>query len=266
NPTMVEVRNAIFEIGAWFAQFTKEDDWVGGGITIAFAGHGEINTGSLVIRDGVITYKDLYDLLSAISLSGRLRYNLILDSCYSGRFLIDFLYESLNDKSKLIPDYLGAACMYDETAVEESSLGHGLYTYCFSVRREEIGGYAARAIQPDNSYGPSVNFVGGSYGVSLMTFGMQNPLIFDQYSFSLCGETVNVSRGDFFEDVIDKDEVIYNLEALRDQFKRNINKISKGNNVHRTRHLTNEELQESLEEQIALQEKFKNIKPSKQIT
>lgn len=120
NPTMIEVRNAIFEIGAWFAQFTKEEDWVGGGITIAFAGHGEGDSGSLVLKDGVITYKDLHELLSAISLSGRLRYNLFLDSCYSGRFLIDLLYESLNDESPLIPDYLLAASMYDETAVEES--------------------------------------------------------------------------------------------------------------------------------------------------
>ncbi|RXZ02147.1 hypothetical protein [Fictibacillus sp. S7] len=258
NPTMVDVRNAIFEIGAWFSQYTKEDDWVGGGITISFAGHGEYDTGSLVLKDGVITYKDLFELLSAISLSGALRYHLLLDSCYSGRFLIDFLYESLNEESKLIPDYLGAASMYDETAVEETSLGHGVYTYCFSVRQEEFAGYAARAIQPDNSYGPSVGFAGGPYGVSLMTFGMQNPLTFDQYDFELCGETVAVFRDSNYTELIDKAEVMYNLETVRDQFKRNINRISKGNNIFRTKHLTNEELKQSLEEQIALQEKFKN--------
>ncbi|TCI24045.1 hypothetical protein EVJ30_14590 [Exiguobacterium sp. SH5S13] len=258
NPTMIEVRNAIFEIGSWFAKYTKEDDWDGGGITIAFAGHGEDRNGSLVLKDGVITYRDLYELLSLVSWSGNLRYNLLLDSCYSGRFLIDFLYESLEEKSKLVPSYLAAACMYDETALEESSLGHGLFTYCFSVDRHEMGGYAAKAIQADNSYGPSLDFIQGAYGVSLLTFGMQNAIKFDQYDFEVCGETVPLFKDKDYEDVINKDEVMYNLESVRDQFKGAINRISKNNRVYRTRHLTTEELQQSLEEQIALQERFKD--------
>jgi hypothetical protein len=68
--------------------------------------------------------------------------------------------------------------MHDEFALEDSSLGHGLFTYCFSVRPDAIGAHRAQAIFPDNRFGPSLSIAAGERGCSLMSAGAQNPLAY----------------------------------------------------------------------------------------
>jgi hypothetical protein len=86
--------------------------------------------------------------------------------------------------------------MEDEFAWEESGLGHGVFTYCFSVREPSLGSLAANAVQPNNTYGPSLAIAGGDLGCSFLTVGRQNPVRY-------CNGTghLEVARGnlDLFE-------------------------------------------------------------------
>lgn len=68
--------------------------------------------------------------------------------------------------------------MEDEYADEDSGLGHGLFTYCFSVREPGPGSLSAVAIQPDNTFGPSLAIAGNYLGCSLLSAGSQNPVFY----------------------------------------------------------------------------------------
>nr|WP_295974172.1 hypothetical protein [uncultured Bacillus sp.] len=204
---MLEVAKAIFQIGAWLAQFKSNKDWAGGGITITFAGHGKDKDGSLVLEDGEITYSDLHDLLTRISFDNRLKVDLILDSCYSGKFIVDFLYAAESSK-KIITNYLASACMHDETAMEDPLLGHGVFAYCFSAPKNRIGLYS------------------GAMGCSMLTSGKQNPVIIDYTECKLCGKDFPVFNDEEFNQLISKDELYYRLDTIRYEYKRSINKPS----------------------------------------
>lgn len=103
----------------------------------------------------------------------------MLDSCHSAAFTTEILDAAFNRHHDLIaPFHVYASCMEDEFAWEESGLGHGVFTYSFSVREPSIGALAAKAIQPDNTYGPSLAIAGGDLGCSFLTAGRQNPVRF----------------------------------------------------------------------------------------
>ncbi len=112
-----------------------------------------------------------------VSRPGRLRVSAVLDSCHAGAFAIDLLESCFNQHHDfLIPWNVIGSCMHDEVAWEDPSLGHGVFTYCFSARAQRLGSMAATAVQPDNRRGPSLSIASGVLGCTLITAGAQNPV------------------------------------------------------------------------------------------
>ncbi|MCP1156997.1 hypothetical protein [Bacillus infantis] len=131
--------------------------------------------GSWVLVDGDFSVNNLYELLNNYLKNddNSLRVSLILDSCYSGKFLVDFLHKAYSEKdSKLSPDYFAAACLHDEKAREVPYLGHGLYTYSFSL--SSMGPYRGIDIEPKSYNDPESRlFLDSGHGCLLFTFGKQ---------------------------------------------------------------------------------------------
>lgn len=148
---------------------------------MCYAGHGRKNDGALVLENGIVepqVFMDALRIIAAdVSLPGRLRISAVLDSCYSGAFITEVLNECFKD-NLVVPFHLFASCMEDEEAWEDSTLGHGIFTYSFSVRRVNLFGAAAKAVQPDNTYGPSLSIAGGELGCTLLSIGAQNPVTY----------------------------------------------------------------------------------------
>lgn len=182
NPTRGGFFLAPQRIGAWLEGFRDHPDWDGGGLLLCFAGHGREGDGAFVLSDGVVTPDDLIEVLTWIAgrvpSPGRLRLSGVFDSCHSGAFLTTLLDAALDEyKDMLVPFNLAASCMEDEYADEDSGLGHGLFTYCFSVQEPAPGSLSAVAIQPDNTFGPSLAIAGNHLGCSLLSAGSQNPIL-----------------------------------------------------------------------------------------
>ena len=199
NPSITEFRREIENIRMWFSQFHESEDWDGGCITFTYAGHGREADGALVLENGDIEWHNLLDELLTLvpdNNKHRLRVNILLDSCYSGMFLTEIHY-AMRDHyiDKFYPYYSAACSMVDEVAREYKSLGHGLFTYCFSIRSRNPESFIATAIQPDNTLGPSLSLVQGPYGCSFLSQGTQNPIIIESDNVSLCGESIDLYEG-----------------------------------------------------------------------
>jgi hypothetical protein len=222
NPTTEQFYDSLREIQAWLQNFKKDPEWDGGGLQLSFAGHGRKNTGALVLKDGDIEASVFIDALRIISNDvskpGRLRVSIILDSCYSGAFITEVLEECFYKKNSfVIPFHLIASCMIDEQSWEESSLGHGIFTYTFSVRPIHLFSIAAQAIQPDNTWGPSVSLASGVWGCSLITVGAQNPVLYWNGSghIEIGNQLLNIFDND--NKPIRKDEIHSWLKIERDK-------------------------------------------------
>ncbi len=84
-----------------------------------------------------------------------------------------------------------AACLHDEFSFEVPELGHGVFTYCFSVRKPNLNSVVAEAILPNNTFGPSLSIAEGHVGCSLMAAGAQNPIYYRSSSvLEVCGKKV----------------------------------------------------------------------------
>ena len=110
-----------------------------------------------------------------------------------------------------------AGCMHDEMAWEDGSLGHGLFTYCWS--HEGFGPIGMQAVQPDNSPGPSTRLTQGTLGCSLLTSGRQNPVTFMDHQWSVCGSRIAV-------DPFDRRQIESELVNARDRFRGYIEPIA----------------------------------------
>lgn len=221
NPSINEFKREIEQIQNWFSQFYENEDWDGGCLTFTYAGHGRETDGALVLVDGDIEWHDfLKELLTLVPENNehRLRVNILLDSCYSGTFLTELQF-AMRDKysKKFFPYYSAAACLHDEVAREYSSLGHGLFTYCFSVRGLTPESMVAEAIQPDNTFGPSLSLVQGPYGCSFLTQGKQNPIIIDVDEWTVCGEKVHLY--DDQDNLVPKHELYLKMREIRANFR-----------------------------------------------
>lgn len=222
NPLKAEVLRAIQDVEKWLGEHREHPDWDGGGILFCYAGHGREYDGALVFEDDVLTPTEFAALLAdaarRISPPGRLRVSAVLDSCHSGAFTMSLIHACFDDYSEcLVPFHVFASCMEDEVAWEESSLGHGIYSYCFSVREHVPFGLGAMAIQPDNSFGPSLSIAGGELGCALMTAGAQNPVAY----WNGTGE-IEVGKKSFnvFEDgrLLTLDSIRLRVRTMRDEF------------------------------------------------
>ncbi len=224
NPTRERFLKTLHNVEPWLKNFREDPEWDGGGFMLCFAGHGREGDGAMVLEDGVVTPKDLVDALVAIasevSPPGRLRVSAVLDSCHSGAFATELLDSCFREHSDLlVPWMVFASCMEDEFALEESTLGHGVFTYCFSANPLSPASFAAQSVQPDNTLGPSLAIASGKLGCSIITGGTQNPIgYFNGTGYlEVCRRDVNL-----FED---GDYV--GLEETRTRLRRHRDKVAK---------------------------------------
>jgi hypothetical protein len=198
EPTCQDLWAAIDDACEWLANYADDGDWIGGGLNITFAGHGRYPDGALVVHDGAISADELaehlWDTWTRLPHeAGRLRVALKLDSCYSGAFLLRWLAETYKRHEALAPYFSHVSSMPDEISLEESSLGHGVFTYCISQHSAHPFAYATRAVQPDNSWGPSIRMAAGEVGCARMTMGVQNPVRFVELGhLEVCGQIVSI--------------------------------------------------------------------------
>lgn len=219
NPSREQFGQALQDIETWLAKFRDHPDWDGGGFQLCFAGHGRQGDGALVLTDEVITPNDLLSTLTKIankvSPPGKFRISVVLDSCHSGAFITEILSACFSKDSQMIPFMVFASCMEDEVAWEDAGLGHGVFTYCFSVRDASPGAISAEAIQPDNTLGPSLALAGGELGCSLLTAGAQNPVAYWNGTghLEVCGQDINLFEN---EECMSLDEMRARLRSARD--------------------------------------------------
>lgn len=97
---------------------------------IIYAGHGQSSDGAWELRDGTISGANLYYTISNIyeDCKNKLHVDLILDSCYSSRFLIDFVVSSQHDKI-IYPFDCIASSLPEETSWEMDFLQHGAMSF-----------------------------------------------------------------------------------------------------------------------------------------
>ncbi len=221
NPTRERLLKTLHDIEPWLGNFRDDPEWDGGGLMLCFAGHGREGDGALVLENGVLTPKDLVDALVAIasevSPPGRLRVSVVLDSCHSGAFATELLDSCFREHADLLVLWMVfASCMEDEFALEESTLGHGLFTYCFSANPLSPVSFAARAVQPDNTFGPSLAIASGELGCSLLTAGAQNPIAYFNGAghLEVCRRDVDLFEGG---DYIGLEEMRTRLRHHRDE-------------------------------------------------
>jgi hypothetical protein len=203
NPTRERFFESLNGVIPWLGSFGDGPNWDGGGFMLCFAGHGREGDGALVLEDGVLTPEALTDALAGIashvSSPRRMRVSIVLDSCHSGAFATKILDSCFREQHELlVPWMVYASCMEDELAWEESSLGHGLFTYCFSVREHTPESYGATAVQPNNTVGPSLAIAAGEIGCSLLSVGRQNPVVYFNGTghLEVCGRHFDMFEGD----------------------------------------------------------------------
>ncbi len=183
NPTAHQVLKTFDKIEFWFSKQRRKAEWDGGAIQVVYAGHGCETEGEMVLKnDSLFSPKDLIEQLLPIARRNergeRLRLSLVLDSCHSGEFGLRILDMTLNKYADyLVPFNVVMSCCPDESSYEDPDLGHGIFTYCFSSYGS-IGSIAAQAIQPNNTFGPSLSIASGEHGVGLLTGGAQNPVTY----------------------------------------------------------------------------------------
>lgn len=202
NPTRAELFSTLEEIGAWLSAARSDPRWDGGGLLFCFAGHGREGDGALVLEDDVVTPEAFVSVLARLAEiapgPGRLRVSVILDSCHSAAFVLRLLDACfVTHEDTLVPFHAFASCMEDEFALEDPGLGHGMFTYSFSVEPGALASATARAIQPDNTFGPSLAIAGGELGCSVLTAGRQNPLLYWNGAghLHLCGQSIPLFPG-----------------------------------------------------------------------
>lgn len=128
DPGIREVESAICKISARILEAYPDDI----GLDFYFAGHGEHNTGSLILKDGVLSPDDFLGLQAddvASDNSGKRTIGVWLDSCHSGAFLLRLAIMTFEDFEGFRFDEGLASCLPDESSWEMDILKHGVFTY-----------------------------------------------------------------------------------------------------------------------------------------
>ncbi len=137
EPTYRSVSDAFAEAAGWLAQQADtHSKFDGAQIAFTFSGHGREGDGTLLLHDeNYFSVDDLLETLAKLkeTVPGGHGLVVLLDSCYSGEFLLRILQKLLLAEDSLVPEYLVASSLHDEVSWESSELKHGLATYCFST-------------------------------------------------------------------------------------------------------------------------------------
>ncbi len=224
-------KSALDDVGKWFVETSEDADFDGGSLVFTYSGHGREGDGALCLnQDTYFTADDFIaaclDIRKACPSDGRLKLALILDSCYSGAFLLNVLEQVLHKYDDLFyPDYFFAASMPDEQAWEVSSIEHGLATYSRILQ--------ARIEMPEEEwawpYHPVFGdrhrreMIVGTLGCSYATGGFQNPIIFDEHHIQILGDRVDVwTDYDFENGLRPRSAWEVDLFTRRDLFRESI--------------------------------------------
>lgn len=188
HPAGSELFTALDAAERQLARYYDREDWDGGAVNLCFAGHGRSGDGALIVAaDEGVEAEELADRLAAIAATApptghRLRVSLFLDSCFSAEFLLRFLDSAFtNHRHRIYPYASWASAMPNESAWEDDELGHGVGTYCLSVKPAHPFARVASAVQPDNTYGPSLAIAEGPFGCVLLTGGAQTPARYGEW-------------------------------------------------------------------------------------
>ncbi|HEY9672270.1 MAG TPA: hypothetical protein V6D11_12555 [Waterburya sp.] len=118
-------------------------------LNLIFIGHGLPLNGALHLRDEVLEGSEFYDIVTSSykDSSSTLHLDIVLDSCYSSRFLIDVLVQAQNSL-KVYPFDCYIAALPDEKAWELSFLEQGAYSFSLGNRGNKYvnSGELAKAI------------------------------------------------------------------------------------------------------------------------
>ena len=127
DPTVRDVECALRDVSAGIYDAYPSDI----GLDLFFAGHGEEETGNLVLKDGTLSPKRLLELQACdVGRGGVGRIiRVCLDSCYSGAFLLSLATEALDAVEGFRLDDGFASCLPDETCFEMDTLQHGVFTF-----------------------------------------------------------------------------------------------------------------------------------------
>ena len=128
DPTVGEVECALRDVSARIRDAYPVDI----GLDLFFAGHGEEETGNLVLKEGTLSPARLLELQAddvGPGVGGQRTIGVWLDSCYSGAFLLRLAIESFEDFDGFRLDEGLASCLPDETCWEMDILEHGVFTY-----------------------------------------------------------------------------------------------------------------------------------------
>jgi len=197
EPDHGELVRAFDEAEAWLVEAARdESNFDGGGLVFSFSGHGRAGDGTLLLRDS--TYFSAEDFLEqairihrATGSRHPTRVVLLLDSCCSGAFLVHVVHRILHEPGLgLDCEYILASSHPDEASWESPALGHGLSTYCFSLREAAVGseiGVAGRnEIRTWSTYA-------GPHGCSIATAAAQNPIVYRGSGLETCFTTIEES-------------------------------------------------------------------------
>jgi hypothetical protein len=142
NPTLKEVDKAIIAAGQYFKSFKNKKNWRGGEILLIYAGHGMEASGDFYISGDFLSANDLLrKIVENLPLSDHLcRIDLRLDSCYSGAFIGNFVFE-IHDKysDKVFHFDSFGSCLYDEVSLECPEWKHGILTY--AMKQNQIDAF-----------------------------------------------------------------------------------------------------------------------------
>lgn len=174
NPTVEELKYALKEGVNYLNQFSEEENWCGGEIIFIFSGHGVDESGAICLKDRIFSARDLAQIISEARVKNerRIRLNIILDSCYSGAFLINLIEEAWNNfTDEIFLCDMWSSSSFDEVSFEDEERQHGLFTYAWKSKQEvmdEIGG----------ALHSMINYREKLKTVEELTEFMQNPIIY----------------------------------------------------------------------------------------
>lgn len=193
------VTAALDDVGRWLCEASVNPDFDGGSIVFCYSGHGRENDGALSLNQGTCFDADDFvnaclEIQQACLGDRRLRIGLILDSCYSGAFLLNALETLLHEHGdRLYPDYFYAACMPDEQAWELPAVEHGLATHSRILQAaRDFDEHLFWPFAAGDDSLPIRDLIVGERGCAYVTAAAQNPVIFGEYDLQVGQEKIEV--------------------------------------------------------------------------
>lgn len=225
-----------------------EDSFDGGCLVFAFSGHGRAGDGALQLAESTFfSGEDLLEQARRLhAVTGKApRIVLLLDSCFSGEFVLRALHGVLANQEVLGIEYMLASSMPDEASWEIGSLKQGRSTFCFLLQPPFIG--AEIVVHPVDGV-RTWSIMQGPDGCSYATGAMQNPLVIDTYGSSIRTCHAAVEPGATLDET--RERVLTVRDSLRERLEpfRTIQRND----------LTDEEIDQEIDEQIALQRRARS--------